>query len=347
MSRHGLAVLLLCGVAVFLAGCGAAGSGVHVRVENLTVTPSTGPVMHVAVHNRSNRTFRGTVRVTPLDGWKLNRTRQGVTIPPEQALRVPFAIERGVDSPDNRYPVEVVVTGGDQRQARRQEIVCASAPYFKPTIDGKVDDWADAIPVTFTTAGRRTTIHTYWSRRRFSLLVAVEEDALKRMPADWDGQEVDAVQFAVSPRDAVTPRRGSGKARRCEFLLLPARQAARCLALVRPGDVLSRATSTALDGRDVPGAQVAVVREGGVTYYECAVPFQALPQIRPEPGREFCFSLLVHDPDGTGLRDWGEAAGLWDWQRNANAWFRWRGAQWPASPPFDNKIEWGFCSSKH
>ena len=65
------------------------------------------------------------------------------------------------------------------------------------------------------------------------------------------------------------------------------------------------------------------------------------------PGREFCFSVLVHDPDGTGLRDWGEHAGLWPGQRKRLAWCVWGGVKWSDSIPFDGKIEWGLCSSKH
>ena len=68
---------------------------------------------------------------------------------------------------------------------------------------------------------------------------------------------------------------------------------------------------------------------------------------RSVPGREFCMSILVHDGDGTGLRDWGRAAGLWPQQRSRLAWCLWQGAKWPKPPPFDNKIEWGFCSSKN
>ena len=101
-----------------------------------------------------------------------------------------------------------------------------------------------------------------------------------------------------------------------------------------------------LTGLELPEAQVGVARKDGVTYSECSIPFQALRAIRPEPGREFCFSVLVHDPDGTGLRDWGKSAGLWPSQRRRLAWCDWLGAAWPDDPPFDNKIEWGFCSSK-
>jgi hypothetical protein len=72
-----------------------------------------------------------------------------------------------------------------------------------------------------------------------------------------------------------------------------------------------------------------------------------MPGIEPMEGREFGLSLLVHDPDGTGLRDFGEAAGLWPWQRSRLAWSQWPGARWAKDAPFDNRIEWGFCSSKH
>ena len=37
--------------------------------------------------------------------------------------------------------------------------------------------------------------------------------------------------------------------------------------------------------------------------------------------------------------------GLWASQRNRYAWIEWTGSQWPAEPPLDSAIEWGFCSS--
>ena len=88
-------------------------------------------------------------------------------------------------------------------------------------------------------------------------------------------------------------------------------------------------------------------RHGDTTHYEWAIPFAAMPKIRPDIGREICVSVLVHDPDGTGLRDWGKAAGLWAEQRNPLAWCAWGSTTWGDNPPFDGKIEWGLCSSKH
>jgi hypothetical protein len=70
-------------------------------------------------------------------------------------------------------------------------------------------------------------------------------------------------------------------------------------------------------------------------------------QLRPSEGREFCFSVLVHDPDGTGIRDLGASAGLWPEQRSRLAWSVWSGAKWPEQLPYDSKTPWGMCSSKY
>ena len=70
-----------------------------------------------------------------------------------------------------------------------------SAPYASPVIDGDPGDWKEAIPVTFTTGGRTTTISTVWKRKGFSILVAVEEAALI-LPGER--AQFDAVQFALA-----------------------------------------------------------------------------------------------------------------------------------------------------
>lgn len=344
MTRPEGVLLLLGCVSMFVLGCEAGSPEVALRAENIIVMPSTGPVTHVLVHNRGAATYKGTLVAKFPDAWRMNKTSQAVTVAPGRTVRVPFAIEKGTDSPDNSYPVRLQAVAAQQKITRSQTIVCASAPYFKPTIDGKTSDWADAIPVRFTTRGKKTTISTYWNRRSFCLLVAVEEDALKGLPA----AAPDAVQLAISPRKARTPAGPGGKLQRYEFLLAVAKAGAKCFALAKPGmDAGIVQSARPLAGLELPGAKLAVARRGRVSYYECAIPFKAIPRIRPDPGREFRFSLLVHDPGGTGLRDWGAAAGLWQWQRSRLAWCSWAGANWPDEPPFDNKIEWGLCSSKH
>jgi len=335
-SAAGLLGIVLCAAGAFAA------DPVALRMENFTVTPSTGPLVFVEVKNLQKQPYRGTISVSPPGGWRIAPARREIALSPGEVQRVAFAIEKGRNMPGNSYPIKVTAVGAGVTVTRRQNVVVASAPYFKPTIDGEVSDWKEAIPVKFETAGKKTIISTYWNRRGFSILVAVEEDELVA--------RADAVQFALSPADAKTGTSTDDEGMRFEFLLTTGSQGkASCFQLATPGMKLAEvARARSLGPLKYEDAQIAVSRRDGVTFYECSLPFGPMRKlIRPSEGREFCLSVLVHDPDGTGLRDWGRAAGLWPCRRNRLAWSRWAGAKWPDDPPFDNKIEWGLCSSQY
>lgn len=351
MKTTGLA---LCALLMFVVTPVARGESpalpVEVRAEMLTVTPATGPLLHVLVRNAGAEDFAGELAVTFPEGWKVNKPRQAIRVAAGQTARVAFAIEKGVNSADNAYPLVLAVAGAGGKTATfRQTVACASAPYLDVKADGQFDDWKDAIPLSFTTAGRRTVLYTAWTRRALHLRVDVEEDARRLMdePAAGAGEgkgAFDAVQVAIAPREARTPRAAGEKLERFEFLLVGTAGEPTCFALARPGDAAAEAPVD-LGSREAPGVKLAVRREGTWTRYECSVPFKGLGGLEPDPGREFCLSVLVHDPDGTGVRDRGAAAGLWAGQRTRWGWTRWAGARWGREEPFDSAIEWGFCSS--
>jgi len=147
----------------------------------------------------------------------------------------------------------------------------------------------------------------------------------------------------------VTAASPDAQASRYEFLVVGGTDGGRCYRLAEPGTPLGETQDPRPLGPLVyDAAAAAVSRRGNTTYYEIGLPFQPMrDRIRPSEGREFCLSVLVHDPDGTGVRDWGEAAGLWPTERNHLAWSRWQGDSWGENPPLDNKIPWGMCSSKY
>jgi len=337
--------------AFFLAGPATAGEPVALRIANFVVAPAHSPSAVVIVTNQGQAAFEGIVRVDPPEGWQLAPGEQPVSLAPREVRRVAFLVKRGMIRESNRYPLEATVTGPGVTVTRRQEVVTASAPYFKPTIDGATDEWKDAIPVTWTTGGKRTVVSTYWNRRRFSLLVAVEEDELIPYRERPGPTGFDAVQIAISPEGATTGTSPDDEAARYEFLLASTGAGAegKCFLLAEPGMKLAEGQRVrALGPLAYDDAKVAVSRRDGVTYYECSVPFRPMrDKIRPSEGREFRLSVLVHDPDGTGIRDWGREAGLGPAQRSRLAWSQWPGAKWGDAPPFDNKIEWGLCSSKY
>ena len=312
------------------------------------------PLAVVTVRNNSAEPYHGELRVKGPETWRIVPPEMELSVPAGGTARAAFTVQRGENLDCNSYPMEAVSDSAGAKLVHRQNVVCASAPYYKPKIDGKTDDWKDAIPATLVTAGRRTTISTYWNRRQLALLVAVEEDNLAPWRGDAAPQPCDAIQLAVSPQDAPTAASPEAAAGRYEFLIVATgaprdgRWQAKCFKLAEPATKLGETQRLrSLAPLELAQAEAVVSRQAAVTYYECAIPFQAIPEIQPGEGREFCLSLLVHDPDGTGLRDWGRAAGLWPSQRNRLAWSLWPGARWGEEPPFDNKTAWGLCSSKY
>lgn len=346
--RAGLASLA---AVLVLSGAVFAGDPVALWIEPFTVAPSSQPLAHVVIKNLTDASYEGTVALAVPEGWQIDPAARHVSLSPGQTERVGFDVRRGTSVEANRYAVTASATSSGVSVLRKQDVVTASAPYFKPTIDGDPSDWTDAIPVTFTTGGKETVIRTFWNSRQFSLLVAVGEERLvgfSEGAAAAGRGACDAVQVALSPKGAVTGTSPDGEAGRYELLVI-ASGGGRCFQLASPGTPLAQTQKPRpLAPLAYEEAEVAVRRSGETTYYEIGLPFRPMRErIRPGEGREFCLSLLVHDPDGTGLRDWGQAAGLWPSQRNALAWSRWQGDGRGENPPFDNKIPWGMCSSKY
>lgn len=336
----------------WLAASGlAAESPVTVRVQNFLVPPATGPVVGVVVRNLGPQAYAGRLSVRFPAGWRVTPETQAVVLDPGEHRTLSLAIERGLDVTANAYPVSVSLENSDGAHAWEQRVVCASTPVFEPKVDGNLKEWTDAIPIAFRTDGKATSVRSYWNRQAYCLAVEVEEDqwiGLKKSSAEVG---LDAIQFALAPVKSVTGGADGNTSVRYEFLVASAGSAFgrdKCFQLLKPGDPLARCTEARpLAPLECRAAEVAVKRTRTVTRYEVALPFSLLPALRPTPGREYCFSLLVHDAAGTGLRDLGTVMNLTDRDRHPRAWSSWDNARWPELEPFDNKIEFGFCSSIH
>jgi len=344
-------LLVIAALATPAVSATAAEAPVLVRVKNFVVSPSTGPATGVIVRNRLGGPYKGTLAVKFPEGWKVTPDKHALALAAGETREYPFAIESASDRAANSYPVEITVEGSAGRTVSKQQVVCASAPYLKPQIDGDLKEWKDSIPITFTTRGKKTVVMTYWNKRRFCLAVEVEEDKLVGYEDRSAGSGMDAIQFALAKANAKTGAEVTENSARFEFLVAATgadRSSGKCFSLLKPGSALGLCKEQrALEALLTDGAEVAVARSGGVTRYELSIPFKPMRSLRPTPGREFCFSLLVHDPDGTGVRDLGDVMNMWESERPPLAWCSWRGVKWGDARPFDGKIEFGFCSSIH
>jgi hypothetical protein len=196
----------------------------------------------------------------------------------------------------------------------------------------------------------QTIIRTGWNKNYFNVAVVVQEEKLFGYK-DNSNALVDAVQFAIAPRNSETSNNADGMSQRYEFLIVDSpgfMSADKCFCLMRPGDNIAIALKERpLGPLELKDAKVAVKRQKGLTIYECSIPLSLIPKIKPMTGRDYLMSFLIHDPDGTGIRDMGKVSGLWPCQRNKFAWSSWAGVKWDEEPPFDSKIEWGFCTTKY
>jgi len=337
-------ILLPAFISTLFAGASFA-QNLSIRPKNFIVTPSTGPVCEIIVRNNSQELYAGSVTPGFMQDWRVTPLSQTIELKPGETKVLPFAIEFGSDLAANRYPVSVSADSGKEKTEIKAEVVCASTPYYKPEIDGKLDDWKDAIPVQFMTNGKSTVVRSYWNKNQFFLAVEVEEDQLIGIADASQEKGLDAIQFALSPQNG-----SSGNAtNRHEFLAADSASmwsGDSCFQLFQTGQTKDN-NEKKLKDLIMKDAEVKVSRSGNITTYEIAVPMKPMKNLLATAGREYCFNLLVHDPDDTGVRDLGSVMNLWNDQRSKESWSNWEFAKWNGYVPYDIGIEFGFCSSIH
>lgn len=322
----------------------------RVRVESFTVMPSTGPVVHATVRNESEQPVKASFGVRWPDGWTAEPDEQHLELAPNETVRAPFTLTQAVDVAANRYSLGLVMRVGGRELLGSQQTVCATAPYLRPEIDGKLDDWKDAVPIWLLHDRKRTTMMTCWDRRRICVAVRVEEESLQKWDRRGEAAAVDAIQFSLA---ASPPPPGDREtnADRYEFVVVPVsirRRTAEAFLLMQPGDKTAQAADVReLDGLDCRDVEARVRRKSGTTCYEVAIPIVCLPGIRPTTGRTFRFSLLVHDGASGALVDFGVMLDRWEDERDPLAWCRWKGASFGDVVPFAGNVEFGFSSSIH
>jgi hypothetical protein len=321
-----------------------------VRAENITVPPSTGPNTYIIVKNQQAAPLSFKMQIKYPQGWNISPNGLDLSLKADETRKISITIDKATDLKSNLYPVEITVISGGKQKVFMQNVFVATSPVFKPKIDAKLKDWEPAVPISFDTKGRKTIIRTGWNKKYFNVAVEVEEDKLSSYKKKSD-KPIDAVQFAIAPRKAQTPTTADEKSQRFEFLIVDSpgfMSSDKCFLLMQPGDNIADASKErALAPLLLKDAKVAVKRTKNITVYECSIPLSLIAKLKPMTGREYRMSFLVHDPDGTGIRDLGQVSGLWEFQRNKLAWSSWKGVKWQEKPPFDSKLEWGFCTTKY
>lgn len=338
-NKLGLSLLLLFATSIVGA------QNLSIRPKNFIVSPSTGPVWEIVLRNNDSAPWKGSLTPKVMPEWRISPLTQEVELIAGESKTIPFAVEFGSDLAANSYPVSVTASSGSQNKELKTEVVCASSPHYNVKVDGKLNEWRDAIPIRFMTAGKSTVVRSYWNKSQFYLAVEVEEDHLIGIADASQEKGLDAIQFALSPPDGSA----GNAAHRHEFLVAASASmwsSDRCFQLYAPGQAAA-SSALPLEKLVLKEAEVKVARSQNITFYEIALPMKPMKNLMATAGREYCFNLLVHDPDGTGVRDLGSVMNLWSDTRTQTSWSNWEFVRWNAYIPYDIGVEFGFCSSIH
>ena len=297
------------------------GVGAELRIANLLLSPEQKPNVEVVFAAPVN----GTVSLAAPDGWRI----VPAATDPKRAV---FTVAQGKPNEENSYRLSVAVQRPDGSTFQHaQDVRVATAPNSNLDVVGPNEhgaataDWGHAIPCSVKIDDSVVRIHTVWNRRRLSLLVGV--DNLQLAP-------LSAVQIALG---AVRSDKAFGEL--YHFLLFADETGKGRLVSLndRPNDSPQRLP-------EVDASKAFAWKHCETVWFEAAIPFAAIPAIRPGEGRELTLAFLIHDAAKKTVLDWGRTCLLPN--ETTEKWLRWQGDSIGNTVLTAPRSEWGLCSSK-
>lgn len=322
--------------------------GVQVRISNSSDVPHEGTIylktpfsmqctprqQSFAVLPGQSQAYNFSLSLTaqiPLDytfdtvDVRLQRKSQQFSLQPGQTARFEhyqkpngylysFGVGEG-------YPVEALIrdrNGYENRQLRGFAFRPAAKAKTPIIVDGRLDDWHDAMPVFVQPDGRLSGLTFFaadyggemqwqgledfssawqmlWDDQCVYLAVKVFDDQpvpVQPLGSFWNG---DTVSFQIDPAPDET-----------DASMLPHQRDLRTIhtfemGLSQQGAVIRRlyATHKTLPGI-VSTANIAVVPQADGVVYELALPWEELAPLQPTPGSWMGVSLIFSEDDGNG-----------------------------------------------
>lgn len=171
----------------------------------------------VKVNNTFNAGLKGTVQITPPDGWSLAETEQSFSVAEMKTAEVTFTVSGKSRKPFNQYAFDITVKDdkGDLLASGKQPLqfpiaVKARAPIETDAFQGNIDDWSDAYPVylgapddpdseeAWSQSNVAARVYTKWDEENLYVLYDVNDDAHHQGNNGgeriWDG---DSIQISL------------------------------------------------------------------------------------------------------------------------------------------------------
>ncbi len=322
-------------------------NGLLIRPKNFIVNPSTGPVHEVMITNTTNKAFSGMIEITYSKGWTSTPKNHKLVLKPNETKMISQAITKAVDYASNSYPVKVVVKNNEGKDVFSKDFTtkCFSAPYYEVKVDGNLKEWKDSIPISFKTKSKNTTLRTYWDRYNFYIAVEVEEDKFMGIS---DSETPDCIQISLSGKKKSSPTN--------QFVVVGSNSmwsSDKVYKVICPTENQKLSTCSGFILNVIENAKIDVKRNDDkkVTTYEISIPFSDIKKVKPTAGRGLNFSILVQDSDGTGIRELASIMNMPELSKDSpQKWYSGRVGDFKVNSikaKYDDKVDFGFCSSLH
>ena len=120
---------------------------VEIIAKDMVSRIEQNPVFEIQITNILNRSVSGTLNVKL--GELTLKSPEKISLKANETKTIAVQIVGGQSVPENNYPLEVVFDGGKVGKAFHHERMHVNLiSKISPQIDGKLDDWANAIPQT-------------------------------------------------------------------------------------------------------------------------------------------------------------------------------------------------------
>jgi hypothetical protein len=317
-------------------------------VQLLPLTQRPGRVLlpvRVQLHNIAPQALAGTLRLTPPPGWKLALDVGSFQLAPGETRTVAFTATQSATAGETTWTLNAATRS--ERWQWRQEMPVAVATNWtagqRVRIDGESTEWQDAAWLSGDgTAGTQTIVNgrvaLRWDTTRLYIAARVIEPKLRPRREEgsyrfWDGY--DALQIAFGVRETREKYFGGSPAGDMNygFLLSPFRATStgaegRVLRLWSPTLPFGATLDTTRWGGAVPGAQCAVRRVAGVTFYEASIPLNEIRELRPAsrvargvvPDVPVRFAWMLHNDDRRAVV-WPARNFGFDWELDSRSLF--------------------------
>ena len=275
-------------------------------------TPFTGEaaaLVEVEAENASGREVEGKLRLEVPSGWEVSPPALPFgPLEPGRRARGTFTVRACSLAELSRGYYATLLSLAKGKLISRGKVRIGLHPCFRadrpPVIDGDLGDWNRTAPIVLDREeyargdwkgpeDLSAFFYTMWDDEYFYIAAQVRDDRFRQ---PFIGTEVwmgDSVQFGIDPDYDRSLSYGEDDG---EY----------GLALTQLGPQVVRWTG---DGGVIRTANLAVLRQDGITVYEAAIPWEEMAPLRPEVGKTVGFSLVVNDDDGDGRKCWLEWLG--------------------------------------